>query len=56
LAADGALELIPLAPVFERPPAPVTQPPAPIPTAPDPRAPQMSRNGRPIAFTNPRPL
>ena len=52
LSADGTLELIPLAA-----PAPApSQPPAPIPTAPDPRAPQMFRNGRPIAFTNPRPL
>ncbi len=53
LCAEGALELIPLA--VPLPPSP-SQPPAPIPTSPDPRAPQMFRNGRPIAFTNPRPL
>ncbi len=52
LCAEGALELIPL---VAPPPAP-SQPPTPVPTAPDPRAPQMFRNGRPIAFTNPRPL
>jgi len=52
------LELTPFAtplaaPVVERPPAP-SQPPIPVPTAPDPRAPQMFRNGRPIAFINPQ--
>jgi len=55
LCVEGALQLIPL--VAPLPPTPVpTQPPARIPTAPDPRAPQMFRNGRLIAFSNPRPL
>ena len=56
LSAEGALELIPrAAPVVQDlPPAP-SQRPAPVPTAPDQRAPQAFRNGRPIAFTNPRP-
>jgi len=55
LSAEGALELIPLAPVIERPPAPApTQPPAPIPAAPDPREPMAWRNGKAIAMTNPQ--
>ena len=51
------LELVPLAApvVQDLPPAP-SQRPTPVPTSPDPRAPQAFRNGRPIAFTNPRPL
>src|SRR5260370_34243037 len=40
------LELPPLVPAT----------PPPTPTAPDPRAPQAFRNGRPIAWTNPRSL
>ncbi len=57
LSAEGALQLIPLAApvVQDLPPAP-SQRPSPVPTSPDPRAPQAFRNGRPIAFTNPRPL
>jgi|SRR6267378_3441248 len=39
--------------VQDLPPAP-SQWPTPVPTSPDPRAPQMFRNGRPIAFTNPQ--
>ncbi len=54
LSAEGALELIPLAPVVQDlPPAP-SQRPTPVPTSPDPRTPQMFRNGRPIAFINPQ--
>ncbi|SRR6266404_465216 len=55
------LELTPFAtplaaPVVQGlPPAP-SQRPAPVPTAPDPRVPQMFRNGRPIAFTNPQKI
>ena len=47
------LELIPLVAPVVLPPAP-SQPPTPVPTAPDPLAPQMFRNGRPIAFINPQ--
>ncbi len=49
LSADGTLELIPLA-------VPLPAPSQPVPTAPDPKAPRAFRNGKPIAFTNPRPL
>ena len=53
LSAEGALELIPLAPVIERPPAP-EQSPVPIPKAPSQRAPMAWRNGKAIAMTNPQ--
>jgi hypothetical protein len=54
LCADGALELIPFAPVIE-PPAPIpTQPP--IPSAPSRRAPIAWRNGKQIILEPARPL
>jgi len=57
LCADGALELIPFAPVIERPPAPVpTKSPAPIPSAADPRTPIAWRNGKQIILEPARPL